>query len=85
MREWLRTIATIDALVARTVDAGLYSIEREQRYVITDAWDSGRECAETIADWQGTRLPEGLADRLAKVSPPVTIDVDVRLRMLRAR
>jgi hypothetical protein len=85
MREWLRTIEAVDALVAQSVEAGLYSIEREQRFFVTDSWDSGSECAETIAGWQGTRLPDALARRIVVASPPLSVEQEVRLRLLRAR
>jgi hypothetical protein len=85
MREWLRTIEAVDALVGQTVEARLYSIEQEQRFTVTDSWESGPECAETIAGWQGTRLPDGLKKRIATASPPLTVDQEVRLRVLRAR
>jgi hypothetical protein len=85
MGEWLRTIEAVDALVARSVEVGLFSIEDERRFIVTDSWDSGPECAETIAGWQGTRLPDELAKRIAAASPPLTIDQEVRLRILRAR
>ena len=85
MRDWLKTIEAVDALTAETVEAGLYSIEHEQRFTVTDSWDSGPECAETVAGWQGTRLPDGLAKRIAAASPPLTVDQEVRLRLLRAR
>lgn len=84
MSEWLQTIEAVDALVAQGVNAGLYSIEREQRFIVTDTWDSGAECAETIAGWQGTRLQDELARRIVAASPPLTIDQEVRLRVLRA-
>lgn len=85
MGQWLRTIEAVDALVAQSVDAGLYSIERELSFIVTDSWDSGPECAETIASWQGTRLPSALAKRIVAASPPLTVDQEVRLRVLRAR
>jgi hypothetical protein len=85
MREWLQTIERVDALVAHSVDAGLFSIECEQSFIVTDSWDTGAECAETIAGWQGTRLPDALAKRIVSASPPLTVDQQVRLRVLRAR
>ena len=85
MSEWLRTIEAVDALVARSVDMGLFSIEGERRFTVSDSWDSGPECAETISGWQGTRLPDALAKRIAASSPPLTIDQEVRLRVLRAQ
>jgi hypothetical protein len=85
MREWSGTIEAVDALVAQSVASGLYSIEHEQRFVVTDRWDSGPECAQTVAGWQGTRLPDELAKRIAEASPPLAIDQQVRLRVLRAQ
>jgi hypothetical protein len=85
MGEWLRTIEAVDALVARSVDAGLFSIECEHGFIVTDSWDNGPECAETIAGWQGTRLTDALAKRIVSASPPLTVDQQVRLRVLRAR
>lgn len=84
MREWLRTVEAVDALVARAVQAGVYSLEDEQRFIVTDSWDIGPECAETVAGWQGTRLSSALARRIAAAVAPVTIDQEVRLRLLRA-
>jgi hypothetical protein len=85
MREWLRTVEAVDALLDETVKAGLYSVEGEQRFIVTDSWDSGPESAEMIAGWQGTRLSHTLAQRIAAASPPLTIDQEVRLRILRRR
>ena len=48
MREWLKTIEAVDELVARTVDGGLYVIEHEQRLLVTDTFESGRELVETV-------------------------------------
>jgi hypothetical protein len=85
MRDWLHTVEAVDALVAETVHAGLYSIDRERRFTVTDSWDNGAECATTIAGWQGTRLADRLATRIAAASPPLTINQEVRLRVFRAR
>ena len=85
MREWLRTIAAVDALVAQTVQAGIYSLESDERVIVSDRWDSVGECVDAIAGWQGTRVPDGLAERVLSASAPVTVDQEVRLRILRAR
>lgn len=85
MRDWLRTVEAVDALLAQMVDAGLFAVEGEQRFIVTDDWDSGPEAAEMIAGWQGTRLSSALARRIAAAAPPVSIDQEVRLRVLRAR
>jgi hypothetical protein len=85
MSEWLRTIKAVDELVDQTVQDGLYVIEREQQLRVIDAWDDSRECADTVAGWQGTRIPLGLAEKIVRSSPPLTLDQQVRLRLLRAR
>jgi hypothetical protein len=84
MREWLRTVEEVDALLAQTLQAGLFTLECEERFSVTDCWDSGPECAEMIAGWQGTTLPDALARQIATASPPLTIEQVVRLRVLRA-
>jgi hypothetical protein len=85
MREWLDTIKAVDALVAVAVEAGLYSIEREQRLIVTDSWDSGSECVETVTGWQGTRVSGDLARRIGASQAPVRVEQEVRLRVLLAR
>lgn len=84
MRQWLTTIQTVDALVDEAIAADLFSVEHEQRLRVTDVWDDGRECAEMIAGWQGVRLPSRLAKRIVDASAPLTIDQEVRLRVLLA-
>jgi hypothetical protein len=85
MREWLKTIAAVDELVARTVDDGLYVIEDEQRFLVTDTFESGRELVETVSGWQGTRISLALAERVVAARPLVCVHQEVRLRLLRAR
>jgi hypothetical protein len=84
MRDWLKTIKAVDELVGRTVDDGLYVIEDEQRFLVTDTFESGRELVETVSGWQGTRISRTLAERVAAALPPVCVDQEVRLRLLRA-
>jgi hypothetical protein len=85
MREWLRTISLVDERVEQTIEAGLYSIETDSRFIVTDAWDSGAECVETVASWQGTRIAPPLAQRVRSAPGPITVDQEVRLRLLPAR
>lgn len=85
MREWLETINAVDTVTAEIVEAGVYSIQAEQPVHRHRYPDSGPECARTVVGWQGTRLPEELAKRIAAASPPLTADQKVRLRVLRAR
>jgi hypothetical protein len=84
MREWLKTIEAVDELVARTVDDRLYVIENEQRFLVTDTFESGRELVETVSGWQGTRISRALAERVVAARPPVYVHQEVRLRLLRA-
>jgi hypothetical protein len=83
MREWLETIQAVDELVAETIRAGLYELQHESRFVVTDSYDDGRECLETVAGWQGTRVPDNVSTGLANTAVRVTVEQDVRLRLLR--
>ena len=84
MREWRKTIEAVDELVARTVDHGLYVIEDEHRFLVTDTFESGPELVETVSGWQGTRISRALSERVAAARPPVFVHQEVRLRVLRA-
>lgn len=83
MREWLDTIQSIDELVAETIRAGLYALQHESRFVVTDTYDTGAECLEIVAGWRGTRVPKGVSTRVAATTSPVTLRQEVRLRLLR--
>jgi len=85
LHEWLETIRAVDRLVAVAIQAGFYSLEHEGSFDALDTWDSGPECAETIAGWQGTHVTPDLEARIREAPPPLTIDQVVRLRLLRAR
>ena len=85
MSEWARTIATIDALVDQTIDGGLFELERERRYVVTDAYDDGAAFVEITRGWQGTHLSHAFAERVGRERGPVRLHQDVRLRLLRTR
>lgn len=83
MREWLATIHAVDELVAETIGGGLYELQHESRFVVTDTYDNGPECLETVSSWRGTRVPPGVSQRLAAATPSVTVQQEVRLRLLR--
>ena len=83
MREWLNTIQAVEDLVAETISAGLYELEHESRVVVTDTYDNGSECRETVGSWQGTRLPSKLGTKLAATKTRVAVRQEVRLRLLR--
>jgi len=83
MRDWLDTIQAVDEHFAETIDAGLYELQHESRFVVTDTYDSGPECLETVGGWRGTHVPCTLSTKLAATKPPVTVQQEVRLRLLR--
>ena len=83
MHEWMKTIRAVDGRVAETVAAGLYERTNERTLVIRSTFDDGPDCLEITGTWQGTRVPQPLADRLAAVRDPVSVDQQVRLRVLR--
>jgi hypothetical protein len=83
MRAWLDTIQAVDELVAETISAGLYELEHESRLLVTDVYDNGPECFEIVRDWRGTRVPQTLSTSLAATTSQVTVQQEVRLRVLR--
>ena len=85
MREWARTIAAVDAEVERALAEGLFAIEAEERIVVTDSFDSGSECVEEVQEWGGTTVPKSLERTIRAASPPVTLEQEVRLRLLARR
>lgn len=82
MSEWVRTIATIDAGFEVVLAAGLLRLDREERFVVTDAFEDADDLLTTVAGWQQTRVPGDLPGRVRAARPPLTIEQDVRLRVL---
>ena len=83
MRDWLDTIHAVDERVTYAIEEGLYELRHESRFTVTDLFDSGPECLETVSGWRGTRVPPGVAQRLAAATAAVTVEQQVRLRLLR--
>jgi hypothetical protein len=83
MDQWRETIDEVDALTAETIAAGLYQLQHEQTFIVTDTFDNGPECLETASGWRGTHVPAALAARIRDAPPPVTVAQEVRLRLLR--
>ncbi|NUT56635.1 MAG: hypothetical protein HOQ03_11735 [Thermoleophilia bacterium] len=83
MHEWIETIHAVDKRVVETIAARLFQQTDERTLVIRDTFDDGPQCLETIGTWRGTRVPQPLADRLAATRDQVTVDQQVRLRLLR--
>jgi ubiquinone/menaquinone biosynthesis C-methylase UbiE len=70
MREWFETIRSVDQRFVETIAAGLYELRHEERFIVTDVFDSGSECVKTVSEWRGTRVPPALATRLASAGRP---------------
>ena len=83
MREWAQQIADIDALADEAFDAGLFALEGDSCFVVTDEYDDGAEFLSYARNWVGTRIGAGLERRAAAEPRPVRIHQDVRLRLLR--
>ena len=83
MHEWLDTIHTVDECFAETIAAGLYELEHESWFVVTDTYDNGPECLEIVSGWRGTRIPAEMTQRLAVFTSPVLVQQEVQLRLLR--
>jgi hypothetical protein len=83
MHEWLDTIHAVDERFAETIAAGLYELEHESWFVVTDIYDNGPECLNIVSGWRGTRVSPGVSQRLAAATSPVTVQQEVRLRLLR--
>ena len=82
MHEWLDTIHAVDERFAETSAAGLYELEHESWFVVTDTFDNGPECLDTVSRWRGTRVPLGVSQQLAAATSHVFVHQEVRLRLL---
>jgi len=81
LEDWAETIRAVDACTAETIETGLFEIQHEERFVVSDTFDSGPECLETVCEWRGTRVPPTLANSLTTAGP-VAVEQAVRLRLL---
>jgi hypothetical protein len=84
MRAWLDTIKAIDELVVETVRIGLYELQHESRFVVTDTFDDGPECVDIVNGWRGTRIPDSVSTQLAATTSQVTVQQEIRMRLLRS-
>ena len=83
MHDWLDTIHAVDERFAETIASRLYELEHESWFVVTDTYDNGPECLEIVSGWRGTRVPHGVSRRLAAATSSVSVQQEVRLRLLR--
>jgi hypothetical protein len=84
MREWAQTIETIDRRVEQAIGDGLFAVDEECRFVVSDSYDDGAEFVAEVREWAGTRIEQPFAERLATELRPVRLHQEVRLRVLRA-
>ena len=83
MHDWLDAIHAVDERFAETLAAGLYELEHESSFIVTDTYDNGPECLDIVSGWRGTRVPLGLSQQLAAATSRVSVQQEVRLRLLR--
>jgi len=83
MREWIETIHAIDERANETIATGPYELTDERELVVTSSFDDGPDCLEIAGAWQGTSVPQPLADRLTALRDHVAVEQQVRLRVLR--
>ena len=83
LHDWLDTIHAVDERFAETIAAGLYELEHESWFVVTDSYDNGPECLDIVSGWRGTRVSPEVMQRLAASTSPVSVQQAVRLRLLR--
>ena len=84
MRDWRRTIDAVDRRIGQAIADGLFAHIGERSRVVADEFDSGVELVEVVAGWKGTEIPAALAERVRAAQPPVRVNQEVRLRLLRA-
>jgi hypothetical protein len=83
MHEWLDTIHAVDERFDEAIAAGLYELEHESWFVVTDSFGNGPECLDIVSGWRGTRIPPEMTQQLAAATSPVSVQQEVRLRLLR--
>jgi hypothetical protein len=83
LQEWAETIGAVDDRMGEAIATGLYEVGHEERFIVSDTFESGSESLETARGWRGTRVPQVLAKQLAAVVGTVAVEQEVRLRLLR--
>jgi hypothetical protein len=83
MREWIETIRAVDERINETLATRLYELADEREFVVTSIFNDGPDCLEIAGTWQGTQVPQPLAQQLSATSLPIGLEQHVRLRLLR--
>jgi hypothetical protein len=82
LREWADMVASTDAEVMKTVDAGRFSVVADRHIVVSDFYDDLAELIDEAAGWAGTTVPRTLTRQVDATSGEVRLDQDVRIRVL---
>ena len=85
MREWATTVRAVNARIDEVLAAGLFEVTHLTEYVVEETFDTAEDFVETVNTWDGTNLTASLADLARQATPPITVDQDVRLRLLMRR
>jgi hypothetical protein len=71
--------------VEQSMRGGLFGLEDEHRFVVTDEYDDGAELVAETSEWAGTHLDDTFAELVRSQPRPVRLHQQIRLRLLRAR
>jgi hypothetical protein len=83
MREWAEVIDETDRRTNETLADGLFAIEHESRFTVSDEYDDGEECLSEVRNWKGTRIDPAVERRVAAERGRIRLPQEIRLRLLR--
>ena len=83
MTEWAALIEDVDRRLAQVLDDGLFVVEDESRFTVTDEYDDGSDFLTYVRDWAGTRVEPDVERRVARERGRVRLHEEIRLRVLR--
>src|SRR5712691_13228239 len=64
-----RAYAAMDDAIA----AGDFTLQEQWEFDVLDEYDDGAELVETVSDWQGTRITDGLAAHVRDLAQPLFV------------
>lgn len=82
-RDWARTVRSLDSRVESVIDEGLFELIHTTHVAVADEFGSGPELVAATRQWQGTSVPDAVADRIARETSSAQLMQAVRLRVLR--
>ena len=83
LREWGRIIEAIAGRFEAAFRGGLFALEAERSFVVTESFEDAAEMLAIVSQWQGTRIPPDVEELVARQQGPVYVHQDIRLRLLR--